>query len=95
MPSTPSVKGINKNEIDAVEDLLLDDFSFSDGSEAASDEGDEMSRTSSIDSISSHFSIRRQIGKQLLKNHTNGCLETLSIKMDQLVMQFEQNSLSN
>ena len=50
----------SKNEIDAVEDLLLDDFSFSDNSEEADEEEiDRVSRTSSVESFSSHFGIRR------------------------------------
>ena len=76
-----------KGEIDAIEDQLLDDFSFDTESEGqmSGDEEDIISRHSSVDSNSSSFSIRRQKGKRLMASHTNGCLDMLSIKLDQVV----------
>jgi len=80
------MKGALKGEIDAVEDLILDDFSFdSDSDGHISDEEEMIQRSSSVDSNSSSFSIRRQQGKQTLKSHTEGCLETLAVKLDFLV----------
>lgn len=90
--STPRKRAHIKQEIDEIEDLILEDFSFSDNhySEEGSDQGgdDIVSRCSSVDSMAS-FSIRRQKGKQLLKDHTDGCLKILSNKIDLLVRQFE------
>ena len=72
-------------EVDAIEDQLLDDFSFDTESEGSDHEEEGLSRHSSVDSNSSSFSIRRQKGKRMLASHTNGCLEMLSTKLDHLV----------
>ena len=79
----------NINKMDAVEDILLDDFS-----QGSSDdlEGEDIAqRTSSAVSVDSNnsFNIRRTKGKQHLVNHSNTCLETLAIKIDQLIIDFE------
>ena len=73
--------------MDAVEDILLDDFSQG----SSDEEGDDVKRTSSAVSADSNnsFNIRRTKGKQHLVNHSNGCLETLAIKIDQLIIDFE------
>lgn len=60
-PSTPRQKTHKKQEIDEIEDLVLEDFSFSDNhySEEGSDGAEDIvSRCSSVDSMAS-FSIRR------------------------------------
>ena len=93
------------NEIDAVEDLILDDFSFGDSDsedekqqkngepfEAA---GEHKSSQSSADDLFGSGKPRsksmidgafRQRGKQILTSHTYECLQTFTIKIDQLVL---------
>lgn len=70
-----------------MEDILLDDFSQG----SSDDEGEDVQRTSSAVSVDSNnsFNIRRTKGKQHLANHSNSCLETLAIKIDQLIIDFE------
>ena len=68
--------------MDAVEDILLDDFSQGDSSSEGGE--DEVKRSSSAVSADSNnsFNIRRTKGKQQLVNHSNSCLETYAIKID-------------
>ena len=94
----------SKNQIeqlDAVEEVLLDDFSLGEDEEEldlGALQGEEMrdstvsnrSRGSSIDSVQSLNMIRRNRGKQLWGNLSTQCLETLAIKIDQMAFQFEQ-----
>ena len=70
----------NQKKLDAVEDILLDDFSIGDESSTSQD-GSDVQRTSSIDSNQS-INIKRHKGKVALKDHSNICLETLHIKID-------------
>lgn len=79
-------------KINAVEDILLDDFSLGEDDDSSnSGADDDLKRTSSVASIDSNnsFNIRRTKGRQLLATHSNNCLETLAIKIDQLVLEFE------
>lgn len=85
-------------KINAVEDILLDDFSLGEDDDSSnSGADDELKRTSSVASVDSNnsFNIRRTKGKQLLVTHTNNCLETLAIKIDQLVIEFEDKASAN
>jgi hypothetical protein len=76
--------------MDAVEDILLDDFSFDDSSSEGGAEDDPKRSSSAVSADSgSSVNIRRTKGKQMLVNHSNGCLETLAIKIDQLILDFE------
>ena len=93
------------NEIDAVEDLILDDFSFGDSDsedekqqkngEPFETAGEHKSSQSSADDLFSAGKPRsksmidgafRQRGKQILTSHTYECLQTFTIKIDQLVL---------
>lgn len=82
--------------MNAVEDILLDDFSLGDDDSSSSGADDDLKRTSSVASVDSNnsFNLRRTKGRQMLATHSNNCLETLAIKIDQLVIEFEDKALS-
>ena len=65
-----------RQKMDAVEDILLDDFSIGDDSDDA--EPAVVGRSMSIDSVN----LRGQRGKQIMQQHTVTCLESLSLKID-------------
>ena len=65
-----------RQKMDAVEDILLDDFSIGDDSDDA--EPAVVGRSMSIDSVN----LRGQQGKQIMQQHTVTCLESLSLKID-------------
>ena len=72
-------------KINAVEDILLDDFSLGEEDDSSnSGADDDLKRTSSVVSAdsSNSFNIRRTKGRQLLATHSNNCLDTLAIKID-------------
>ena len=86
-------KSKNLEKINAVEDILLDDFSNGeDDDSSVNSADDDLKRTSSVASVDSNnsFNIRRTKGKQMLVNHSNNCLETLAIKIDQMIIDFEE-----